>query len=82
MKKKQYTNEFKAEAVRLAEQSKESTSQIARELRVPASVLCRWVREFGTKPDSTAAITPPNEHEELILLRRMHPSTGESEKYS
>lgn len=32
MKEKQYTNEFKTEAVRLAEQSKESTSQVAREL--------------------------------------------------
>jgi transposase len=69
VKKKQYTNEFKTEAVRLAEQSKESTSQVAREMGVAPSILCRWVREFGTKPDGTAAITP-NEHEELILLRR------------
>lgn len=69
MKKRQYTNEFKVEAVRLTEQSEESISQVARELGVAPNILCRWVREFGAKPDGAATITP-NEHDELIRLRR------------
>ena len=69
MSRKRYTSEFKAEAVKLAEQGSKSAAQVGRELGVNVEVLRRWVREFGTKPNGRAAITP-GEHEELIALRR------------
>lgn len=69
MSRKRYSSEYKAEAVRLAEQGQKSTAQVARELGVNVEILRRWVREFGIKPNGKAAITP-GEHEELIALRR------------
>lgn len=69
MSRKRYSSEYKAEAVRLAEQGQKSTAQVARDLGVNVEILRRWVREFVTKPSGKAAITP-GEHEELIALRR------------
>lgn len=69
MSRKRYSSEYKAEAVRLAEQGQKSTAQVARDLGVNVEILRRWVREFGIKPNGKAAITP-GEHEELIALRR------------
>jgi transposase len=66
-----YSNEFKAEAVKLAERGEVSVAQAARDLGVPYEVLRRWVKEFGTQPDGKRAITP-DEHAELIRLRREH----------
>lgn len=69
MSRKSYNSEFKAEAVKLAQQGQKSTAQVARDLGVNVEILRRWVREFGIKPNGKAAITP-GEHEELIALRR------------
>lgn len=69
MSRQRYSSEYKAEAVRLAEQGQKSAAQVARDLGINVEVLRRWVREFGTKPNGKAAITPA-EHEELITLRR------------
>lgn len=69
MQRKHYSNEFKAEAVKLAERGEVSVAQAARDLGVPYEVLRRWVKEFGIQPDGKRAITP-DEHAELIRLRR------------
>ncbi len=41
-KRRQYTREFKLEAVRLAEESGRPETQIARELGIQDSLLKRW----------------------------------------
>ena len=48
-KRKQYTKEFKLEAVRLANEPDQSFVQVAKNLGVSASALHRWARELGTQ---------------------------------
>jgi transposase len=69
--RQKYNDEFKQEAVKLAERGDISVSQVARDLGVNAEMLRRWVRQFGSKPkaDGTRNATP-DEHSELIRLRR------------
>lgn len=67
-KRRRFTNEFKAEAVRLAETDHRSIGQVAQELDICQSVLRRWMERFGTKADGTQVT--PDEHEELLRLRR------------
>jgi transposase len=69
--RKQYSDEYKSEAVRLVKESGKPAAQIARELGVNANLLHRWVREAHeaqaagkTRGDVKA------EQEELIRLRR------------
>jgi len=45
--RKQYSREFKREAVRLLETSGKSSSQLERELGIGKSNLRRWKREFA-----------------------------------
>jgi transposase len=66
-----YSNAFKTEAVKLAKRGEVSVVLVAHDLGVPYEVLRRWVKEFGTQPNGKAAITP-DEHAELIRLRREH----------
>ncbi|MFQ5474150.1 MAG: IS3 family transposase [Dehalococcoidia bacterium] len=68
MNRKDYTNEFKLEAVRLAERRDVAVSQVARELGVHATVLRRWMLKFGAKSDGSRVT--PDEHDELMRLRR------------
>lgn len=68
MKHRKYTNEFKLEAVRLAEGDGVSAAEVARNLGIHNTLLYRWVAQFGKKPDGTQVT--PDEHEELIRLRR------------
>ena len=42
------TKEFKQEAVQLAETSKKSKTEIARDLGISDSALSKWCKEFGT----------------------------------
>ncbi len=62
MPKRQYTEEFKAEAVRLAETV--GQHEAARRLRVPVATMgnwCRRQREEGAKPTAAASPgTPPS----------------------
>ncbi len=67
-KRRQFTNEFKMEAVRLVEASDRPRARLARELGLCASVLDRWVKQFGRQPDG-ARVTA-DEHAELIRVRR------------
>lgn len=69
MKRKQYTNEFKSEAVKLATTSEKSTAEIARDLGVNENNLYRWIQKYGPSDDGTEKATP-NEHEELMQLRK------------
>jgi transposase len=45
MERRQFTEEFKREAVKLARQPGASTSGIARDLGINANMLARWARE-------------------------------------
>jgi len=67
-KRRQFTNEFKLEAVRLAEKGDIPVAQVARNLGLHETVLRRWMALFGTRADGSRLT--PEEREELIRLRR------------
>jgi transposase len=67
-KRREFTNEFRVEAVRLAERGEVPVAQVARELDLCESVLWRWLQRYGTRPGGTQVT--PEEHAELIRLRR------------
>ena len=54
--------------MRLAEGDDVSVVDVARDLGIHNTLLYRWVSQFGKKPDGTQVT--PDEHEELIRLRR------------
>lgn len=68
MNRKQYTNEFKLEAVRLAERGQVPVAQVARELGLHQTVLRRWMGRFGTNANGYRMT--PDDSDELIRLRR------------
>ena len=68
MKKRRFTNEFKLEAVGLAEKGEVPVAQVARDLGLHETVLRRWRQQFGPCADGTRMT--PEEREELIRLRR------------
>ena len=69
--RKQYTAEFRAEAVKLAKAGEPSIRKVAAKLGVPAGTLTCWVREAGQagQPSSSHPLTP-DERQELQRLRR------------
>jgi transposase len=67
-KRRKFTNEFKAEAVKLAEEGTVSVAQVAKDLDLSESVLRRWMERYGRRADGTRMT--PDEHEELVRLRR------------
>ncbi len=69
MGRRKYNNEFKLEAVRLTERGDVSIAQVARDLGIKPEILYRWVKQFGKRADGKPAVTP-DEHDELIRLRR------------
>ena len=68
MGRKRYANEFKLEAVKLAEQGELPVAQVARNLGISQTVLRRWMKLYGERANG-GGLTP-QEHEELIRLRR------------
>jgi transposase len=70
--RKQYTREFKMEAVRLLETSGKSAFQIERELGIGKGNLSRWKRKFAADGEQAfpghGRLTP--EQEELRRLKR------------
>jgi transposase len=68
MKKRRFTNEFKLEAVGLAEKGEAPVARVARDLGLHETVLRRWMQQFGQRADGTRMT--PEEREELIRLRR------------
>ena len=70
-RRKRFTEEFKREAVRLVEETGRSASQVARELGITPSALCRWRKQFEEERD--AGLAPGSKkamEEELRRLRR------------
>lgn len=68
MNRRKHSNEFKMEAVRLAQQGDVAVTQVARDLGIHESLLHKWIKQFGKKPDGSQITA--DEHEELIRLRR------------
>ena len=50
---RQYSTEFRAEAVRLAETSGQSIRQVALDLGIANESLGRWIRESNERPAGT-----------------------------
>ena len=67
-KRREFTNEFKLDAVKLAERGEVPVAQVARDLGLHETVLRRWMQRYGQRPNGTRLT--PDEHEELIRLRR------------
>jgi len=69
--RRRYSDEYKSEAVRLANDSGKPVRQVARDLGVNANVLHRWMRE---ERDAAAAGKTRGavkaEQEEIVRLRR------------
>ena len=69
-KRKSYTEEFKAGAVRLVLDEGKTRAQVARDLDVPPSALGRWVdRAQADRSDGKTGLTT-TEREELARLRK------------
>jgi transposase len=72
-----FTDEFKAEAVRLVTVEGHSARQVARDLGIHESLLRRWQRKLearqaraaGVKPSATVAASIIVEQEEIRKLR-------------
>ena len=73
-----FTDEFKAEAVRLVTVEGHSARQVARDLSIHESLLRRWQRKLearqaraaGVKPSAAVAATIIVEQEEIRKLKR------------
>jgi transposase len=70
-KKRTFTAEQKAEAVRIVEQSGKSVTQVAREMGLTTSALAKWVNQAKIDEEGSpeGALTSP-ERQELNQLRR------------
>jgi transposase len=66
--RRKHSNEFKMEAVKLGEREDMTVAQAARDLGISESLLHKWINQFGKKSDGSRVT--PDEHEELIRLRR------------
>jgi transposase len=66
--RRRFTAEFKAEAVRVAQQSDEPISQLAKVLGVPSRSLRDWLD--AARPQLTEARLTEDERSELLRLRR------------
>ena len=64
-----YSDEFKDNAVKLAQRADVPVSQSAKELGLNAEVLRRWVKDFGVRADGRRGMSAA-EHSELVRLRR------------
>ncbi len=69
MRRGEYSEEFRAEAVRLARESGRPVKQTARELGVAYESLRKWIRQEQIERGARAGLTLP-EREELRRLRR------------
>ena len=70
-KRRQFSPDFKAEAVRLVKAGDRNLAMVARDLDLTPSALRKWVRgsEEGSEASSCGVISG-DEHEELLRLRR------------
>jgi transposase len=71
MQRRQFTEEFKREAVKLARQPGASNAGIARDLGIAANMLSRWMREQeGPSNSVTTSKSSPVSSEEFDRMRR------------
>ena len=69
--RRQYSEQFKTEAVRLVRESGKPIAQAARELGISANLLYRWkTEEHNAERLGTTRSALKAEHEELMRLRR------------
>ncbi len=70
-KRRSFTPEFRAEAVRLVREGNKSLPQVAKDLDLTESALRNWVREAdgGDGKESAGALSTA-EREELVRLRK------------
>ena len=70
-KRRQFSTEFKADAVRLTQAGDRSITQVAKDLDLTETALREWVKrsEIDAAPSPTGALTTA-EREELNRLRR------------
>ena len=70
-KRRSFTPEFRADAVRLAREGSKSLPQVAKDLDLTESALRNWVREAdgGDGRESAGALSTA-EREELVRLRK------------
>jgi transposase len=73
-KRRQFSRDFKLEAVRLVTDGRRPVAEVARELKIRADMLHKWLRAAGGAP-STDAVFPGNgklsaQDEEIRQLRR------------
>ena len=66
-KRRQFSREFKEEAVRLITEGDQSLTQVARDLDVGPNVLRRWKQQLT---EATGGDLPLDEAEELRQLRK------------
>jgi transposase len=70
-KRRSFTPEFRAEAVRLVREGSKSLPQVAKDLDLTESALRNWVREAdGGEGKESAGALSTAEREELVRLRK------------
>lgn len=70
-KRRSFTPEFRAEAVRLVREGTKSLPQVAKDLDLTESALRLWVQRVdGAASKGTAGALSAGEREELVRLRR------------
>lgn len=69
-KHRQYTDEFKHEALRLAETSEKPISELERDLGLSSGLLRQWQRRYLTSEGSTT-VQPSAEREAEAEIRRL-----------
>lgn len=69
MARRQYTPEFRTEAVRLVQETRKSPEEIARDLGVAGETLRIWIRQHETDTGRREGLSTP-EREELQRLRK------------
>jgi transposase len=70
-KRRSFTPEFRADAVRLVREGSKSLPQVAKDLDLTESALRNWVREAdGDKGNEPAGVLSTAEREELVRLRK------------
>lgn len=70
-KRRSFTEEFKAEAVRLVREGTKSLPQLAKDLDLTESALRQWVQQAEQAEGKAAAgALGPQEREELVRLRK------------
>lgn len=77
MARREYSDEFKEEAVKLAQRSGIPVSRTAKELGMNAELLRRWVRSFGERSDGSRPMSPAESSENVRLRRELRRVTEE-----